>query len=327
MIYVENFPTVAPMPGRPAIGSGFATPFRNASMSDHDATGGMPGAPRDSVVAALRRVLRPLIRLLVTHGITYPFLTELLKGVYVETAAKEFTLGGKLPTDSRLTLLTGVHRKDIRRLRREAPPAPGPAPSLTLGTQIVARWLGDPAYHDRYGRPRVLPRTPRKGAQSFAALVESVSKNVRPRSVLDELVRLGVAEIDADDRVHLVTRGFVPGKELDAKAFYFGEALHDHLSAGVDNVAGNKPPWLERSVYYDDLSPEAVAKLQAKSEDLAMRALQEVNRDGMALEASDPPAPGRRMRMRLGVFFYAEPAADTPPSDGNEQAGTAGSGK
>ncbi len=327
MEFVEKFPTVIPSRWSPAIGHEFRTPFRRVHMSDQESAGDMPGSPRDSVVAALRRVLRPLVRLLVTQGITYPFLTNLLKEVYVETAAKEFTLGGKRPTDSRLTLLTGVHRKDIRRLMREAPTAPGPTPSLTLGTQIVARWLGDPAYHDRYGRPRVLPRRPSQGAESFAALVESVSKNVRPRSVLDELVRLGVVEIDADDRVHLVTRGFVPGKELDAKAFYFGEALHDHLAAGVDNLVGGKAPWLERSVYYDDLSPEAVARLQAKSEELAMRVLQEINRDGMALEASDPPAKERRMRMRLGVFFYAEPVADAPPAGGNERSGKAGNDK
>lgn len=284
-------------------------------MNEQDpAAAGIPGAPRDSIVAALRRVLRPLVRLLVTQGITYPFLIDLLKGIYVETAAKEFTLGGKAPTDSRLTLLTGVHRKDIRRLTRDEPPALDPTPSLTLGTVIVARWLGDPAYHDRYGRPRVLPRTPSHGAASFAALVESVSKNVRPRSVLDELVRLGVVEVDADERVHLVTRGFVPGKELDAKAFYFGEALHDHLAAGVHNLTGGQPAWLERSVYYDDLSPAAVAKLAAKAEDAAMRALQEINRDGMAAEAADPPGPGQRMRMRLGVFFYAERVADAPPA-------------
>jgi hypothetical protein len=224
-------------------------------------------------------------------------------------------LGGKAPTDSRLTLLTGVHRKDIRRLTREQPPDPAPTPAMTLGTQIVARWLGDPAYHDRAGRPRALPRTPSQGAVSFATLVESISKNVRPRSVLDELVRLGVAEIDGDELVRLVTRGFIPGKELDAKAFYFGEALHDHLAAGVHNLNGVPPPWLERSVYYDELSPAAVDKLAARSEEVAMRALQEINRDGMALEAADPPSPGRRMRMRLGVFFYSEPVADAPDAE------------
>jgi hypothetical protein len=174
----------------------------------------------------------------------------------------------------------------------------------------------------------MLPRTPHKGgADSFAALVEKVSKNVRPRSVLDELVRLGVVEVDADDRVHLVTRGFVPGKELDAKAFYFGEALHDHLAAAVDNLGGKSRPWLERSVYYDELTPAAAEQLAAKSEKLAMQMLQEINRDGMTLEASDPPEPAQRTRMRLGVYFYAEPvpppsATDAPTKATRKSKGT-----
>lgn len=270
-----------------------------------------PLAPRASVVASVRRLLRPLIRLLVTHGITYPYLIELLKQVYVETAADEFAIGGKRPTDSRLTLLTGVHRKDIRRLLREPGPAPESPPGLTLGTQIVARWLGERAYCDARGKPIALPRTPRRGGvRSFAGLVESVSTNVRPRSVLDELVRLGVVEIDADDNVHLVTRGFVPGKELDAKAYYFGEALHDHLASGVHNLTGAGPPELERSVYYDELSPAAVAKLRARAETLAMSALQAINVEGMALERDDPPRPDERMKIRLGVFFHAEPVRE-----------------
>lgn len=272
-----------------------------------------PLAPRPAVVSALRRFLRPIVRLLLNNGITFPYLGDLLKSIYVETAEKEFGLDARPLTDSRVTLLTGVHRKDVRRLRHDVPPVTAPPSGLTLGTVIVARWLGDPSYHDPRGAPRPLARTPHKGgAESFAALVEKVSKNVRPRSVLDELLRLGVVTIDAEDRVHLVTRGFVPGKELDAKAFYFGEALHDHLAAAVDNLGGNQPAWLERSVYYDELSPAAVKELTEKSERLTMQVLQEINRDGMALEANDPPSLAQRMRMRLGVYFYAEPVPPPP---------------
>jgi len=266
-------------------------------------------------------VLRPIVRLLLSNGITFPFLSDLLKKIYVETAEKEFGLGVRPLTDSRITLLTGVHRKDVRRLRHEVVPENSAPSALTLGTRIVARWLGDPSYLDPAGAPRPLPRTPHKGgAESFAALVEKVSKNVRPRSVLDELMRLGVIEIDAEDRVHLVTRGFVPGKELDAKAFYFGEALHDHLAAAVDNLGGDKPAWLERSVYYDELSPAAVQQLTEKSEKLSMQVLQEINRDGIALEASDPPTLTQRMRMRLGVYFYAEPVPQPPTAEAPKPA-------
>ena len=283
-----------------------------------ETAGDTPGAPNKAVVAALRRVFRPIVRLLVRHGITFPYLADLLKLIYVETAEAEFALKGRPLTDSRITLLTGVHRKDVRHLRRDVDSDALPRPSLSLGTQIVARWLGDPAYHDRSGRPRPLPRTPKGGAESFAALVEKVSKNVRPRSVLDELLRLGIIEVDAADRVHLVTRGFIPGADLDAKAFYFGEAVHDHLAAAVHNLAGESQPWLERSVYYDELSPEAIEKLKARSEELSMQVLQEINRDGMALEASDPPPPGKQMRMRLGVYFYAERVQMTPPHEASE---------
>ena len=276
-------------------------------------TGG-PGGPRPAVVAAVRRVLRPVVRLLLSHGITFPFMNELLKSVYVETAASEFTLEGRRPTDSRITLLTGVHRKDVRRLTREPEAETKTPPGLTLGTVIVARWLSDRRFVDARGHPRVLPRTPSQGgARSFAALVESVSYDVRPRSVLDELVRLGVVDIDGNDRVHLVTPGFVPGKELDAKAFYFGEAMHDHLAAGVHNLAGPAPPYLERSVYYDELSPEAIAKLRVEAEALAMQMLQKINRRGMQLETEDPPRQGQRRRMRLGVFFYTEGLPDAQP--------------
>jgi hypothetical protein len=82
----------------------------------------------------------------------------------------------------------------------------------------------------------------------------------------------------------------------------------------VHNLGGARPAWLERSVYYDELSPAAIADLQAKSERLSMEVLQDINRDGMALEAKDPPAPGERMRMRLGVFFFAEPVVETAGS-------------
>ena len=277
--------------------------------------------PRAAVVAAIRRVMRPLVRLLVAQGITYPFLIDMLKAIFVETAASEFTLGGRRPTDSRLTLLTGVHRKDIRRLLREPEPEPEAPAGLTLGGQIVARWLGHRSYSDDAGRPRPLPRTPSKGGdQSFAALVESVSTNVRPRSVLDELLRLGIVEIDANDYVHLVASGFVAGKEFDAKAFYFGEAMHDHLAAGVHNLENAGRPFLERSVYYDELSPEAVAALKAQSEKLSMEVLKEINKRRMALERDDPPARGHRMRMRLGVYFFSERVAHQGST--TEPAGT-----
>ena len=95
-----------------------------------------PLAPRPAVVSALRRLLRPIVRLLLNNGITFPYLSDLLKLIYVETAEKEFGLDVRPLTDSRVTLLTGVHRKDVRRLRHEVVSEIPPSSGLTLGTRI-----------------------------------------------------------------------------------------------------------------------------------------------------------------------------------------------
>ena len=272
----------------------------------------LPGDPRPAIVAALARLLQPLVRLAIEQGVRYPHFADMLKGIFVQAAIEEARAVGGRFTDSRLTLLSGVHRKDIRRLLRSGQEASAPPRLHGIGTAVVARWLSDARYMDAAGAPRPLARAEARGHESsFAALAATVSTNVRPRAILDELVRLGIVHIDDEDCVHLDVRGFVPSAEVDAKAFYFGEAVHDHIASGAHNLRGEKPAMLERSVYYDELSAAAVDALARRSEELAMRLLQDINRDGMALERSDPPPPGRRMRMRLGVYFYAAPFADS----------------
>lgn len=276
-----------------------------------------PGVPA-SVILALRRILRPLVRLLLAHGVTYPFLANLLKSVYVEVAKEEFPLPEKKQTDSRISLLTGVHRKDVKRLSEEPKVGKLPPPSISLGAQLVARWVSQAAYLDRQRRPRPLPRLARDGGvRSFEALVESVSKDIRPRAILDEWLRLGVARIDEQDRVCLNVEAFIPEKGLDEKAYYFGQNLHDHLAAGVHNLLGRPPPFLERSVYYDRLSPASIQELTVLSKEVGMQALKEINRRAIKLERRDAAGQNAGMRMNFGIYFFSAPHDDTPNEEGN----------
>ena len=271
-------------------------------------SGAPTGAPLPpaALQRALRRLLRPLVRLLLANHVTQPLLAGLLKGVYVEVGEEELADAGTPQTASRLSLLTGVHRKDIRRLRESAAETDAPPASVSLGARLVARWTADPEFLDAEGHPLALRRSSAAAeGPSFERLVASVSTDIRPRAVLDEWLRLGVVEL-ADDRVRLNAEAFVPERGFDEKAHYFGRHLHDHIAAGAHNLAGEKPALLERSVYYDELSPDSVAELAALSEQLGMEALQAVNRRAMALQAADADRPEHepRMRMRLGIYFY-----------------------
>ncbi|MEE2672181.1 MAG: DUF6502 family protein [Myxococcota bacterium] len=276
---------------------------------------GSPEPPK-ALVTALQRLLVPLVRLLLSHGVTHPFLGNLLKRVYVDVAESEFALERRRQTISRLSLLTGIHRKDVKRLREERAEVTAVPRSVSLGAQLVSRWMGLAEFRDG-ADPRRLPRlAPADGSPSFESLVESVSKDIRPRAILDEWIRLGVVHLDDEDRVCLNERAFVPEKGFDEKAHYLGRSLRDHLSAAGRNLLGREAPLLERTVYYDDLSVASVDELSELSRTLGAEALEAVNRRAIELQGRDASGGDTSRRMSFGVYFYEEADEGAePPGD------------
>lgn len=261
-----------------------------------------------AMITAVRRLLQPLVRLLIAHNITLPALTELLKEVYVGVAEKYFPIPGKRQTDSRIHLLTGVHRKDVKRLRTEESREPEPsAASSSLGALLVSRWTGNPRYLDDRGLPLKLPKS---GETSFNSLVKEVSTNIRPRAVLDEWLRLGVVEVDEEGMVRLNTEAFVPERGFDEKCFFLGENVRGHLEACVNNLQQEGPPEPERNVFYDGLSPESVAELRGLAEKEGMRVLQMLNRRAFELQEKDKNTPEAEQQMRFGFYWHQEEEED-----------------
>jgi len=281
-------------------------------------SGNLPGEPPAALVTALRKVLRPLVKLLLSNGITYPMLSNLLKSIYVETADQDFPVEGKRQTDSRISLLTGVHRKDVRRLRHEVTEEDDALATVSLGAQLVAEWVGNEDYQAEDGEPAPLARL-RKSTEcpSFETLVETVTrKNLRSRAMLDELVRLGVVTIDEDDHVVLNSAAFIPESGFDEKLYFFGKNVRDHIAACVDNLTLDNSPHFERSVFYDQLSEESIAKLDTLCRELGNDAIKQVNREAMKLQKRDIKQGAFRRRMIMGVFLYnTEYSSDDAAAD------------
>jgi hypothetical protein len=271
----------------------------------------------DALLRPVRRLLRPLVRLLLLGGVTFPALVDLLRNLYVEVAAKDLLQDPRARTDSRISLLTGVHRKEIRRWRSETHEVDAVPPVITRTSQIIARWLRDADYVNAEGQPRSLPRLPRpEGGPSFESLVQSVTSDVRPRAVLDDWLNHGIVSVDAADRVVLDTAAFVPRPGSAEQLFYFGRNLHDHLSAAAANVtADGAARFLERAAHYDNLTPATVARLEAMGREAAQRLLTEFNRQALdLLDSNDreleraPETP--RRRFNLGLYLFAESDSD-----------------
>lgn len=267
-----------------------------------------------SLLSALRRVMRPLVRLMLRKGVTYTVFAEVLKEVFVDVADREFRLDDKAPSDSRISLLTGIHRKDVRRLRHEGDTASMALPeNITLGAQLVNVWTNSQPFCKAVGQALPLPRLASVGGEvSFDALVARVSTDIRARVVLDEWLRLGVVRVDEQDCVHLEAQAFLPQKGFDEKAAYLGHNLHDHASAAVHNLSGQGQPFFERSVHYDALAPVSVEVLREAVAGEGMQTLLGFSRLAAELEDRDLSSPEPRQRITIGLYFYTEP--NSPPT-------------
>jgi hypothetical protein len=146
------------------------------------------------------------------------------------------------------------------------------------------------------------------GELSFESLVAGVNSDIRPRVVLDEWLRLGVARFDEQQRVCLNVDAFVPVDGYDEKAYYLGHNLHDHAAAAASNLLGVNKAFLERSVHYDALSAASITELARQAERSGMNVLLALNKSAMALEHTDAPPADQRQRMTFGIYFYTEPA-------------------
>jgi hypothetical protein len=264
-------------------------------------------------------LLRPLARLFLENGVVFGTAEELLKTAYVRVADTEYRLRDEPPTDSRVSILSGVHRKDVRRLRNRSADEMPRAIALPFASEVVTRWISDPRYLDSRGSPRVLPRAAEPPAPSFDELVGAISTDVRPRVLLDELIRLGVAGKTEDGCVRMLVSAFVSQKDRGERLFYFGRNIHDHLAACVHNLIGREPPMMEQNVFsfeLSDASVDEVAELTRREwKKVAGRLIRALgrceDRDRMAGEAS--------RRMNIGMYFFHE-SAESPASHGSPRS-------
>jgi hypothetical protein len=265
----------------------------------------------DLALAAVLQVLRPLVRFLLRHGVAYPAFAAALKRVFLDAARDELRRTGQKQTDSAVSLLSGVHRRDVRTLA--ATPAhelQGDAPK-SLASEVVGRWLSEPAYLDAEGLPLPLPRYGE--APSFDALVTAVSGDIRARTILSELERLGMAQ-HTEGIVQLLAPGFVPREDFARTLGLLRDNLRDHAAAATVNTDGTHN-YLEQAVFVDELTAESTAQLHAVAARAWREAFRTVMREAQARFDHDQrhaKPSERRHRARFGTYFYAADQDDNP---------------
>jgi len=261
---------------------------------------------------ALRMMMKPLIRLLISQGVTHSEYSEAAKEVYVEMAIRHFMADEKI-NQSRIAVITGLTRKEVKRVLDRAQRAEYHSSSFSRPSRLLTGWHSDPKFIGPYGVPLDLPYdSDREGIGTFKDLVKVFGADMSPKSMLDILVGSG-AVVECDEGVYRpVRRSFEPTPLSPQLLERFGYVAHDFFSTAARNIekTDSEDKLVERVVRANrPLSKSAIRKLSAYLKENGQRFLENIDNWIVALK-DDESDDSEKAHTGLGMFHYVESQED-----------------
>lgn len=264
--------------------------------------------------AAVLRILRPLARVLLRHGMAYGTFAELARKAYVEEGFSHIAAGDKRPTVSGVSALTGLTRKETKRLRElELVNDQDSAQRYSRAIRVVSGWTSDPRFQDATGEPAVLPR---EGAHnSFSALVKEFSGDIPPAAMLSVLESSGTVAV-GEQGVVLQQRAYLPAATPLEKINILGSDVAELTTTIGHNLAAEPGArYFQRKVSNVRVHPEAVAEFMALSNKKSQALLEEYHKWLTSHELDPQQDPTVEPRyIAVGIYYSDSPGAGEEPS-------------
>ncbi|MDH3310246.1 MAG: DUF6502 family protein [Gammaproteobacteria bacterium] len=267
-----------------------------------------------ALTSALFRILRPLVRTLLRNGMSFKTFSDIAKRVYVEIGMDEFSIPGKKQTISRVSVLSGLTRKEVQRIVSEGAEAKSVFQDhYNRAARVIAGWVRDREFADTKGNPQPLALEGDKA--SFSELVRRYSGDVPARAVRDELLRVGAVETIEDGRLNLLSRAYIPRTSDLDKLDILGTDVADIIATIDHNLQhGAGDPRFQRKVMYDNLPEESISKFRTLSAEQSQKLLETLDR-WLAEQDRDvnPAVQGSgRKRAGIGIYYFEEDLAKPP---------------
>lgn len=273
-----------------------------------------------SLSKAVLRLLRPLVRILLRNGMSYGTFADLAKWIYVDVAMQEFRIEGRKQSTSRVAVLTGLSRKEVKRMQE----IPRPDDShqdekYNRAARIIAAWRREPEFQNANGDPSALSIS---GPWStFSDIVRRFSGDVPVRAILDELLRIGAVKQLENGKIALLKKAYIPESNEAEKIHILGTDVGHLVSTIGHNLNPDRPaPRFQRKVSYDNLPDEALPTFRTLSTKRAQKLLEHLD-EWLASNDRDtnPSMEGTGRNVAgLGIYYFEEPYKNEDISNENE---------
>jgi len=267
--------------------------------------------------AALARLLRPIVRLMLKHSFSYSAFESVAKRVYAQCAMEDFALPGRKPSVSRAAILTGLTRKEVNTLLTEPwSGANADSTHYNRAARVVTAWVREARFSGDGGSPRALAMD---GPDGFNELVRLHGGDVPSRAVLDELTRVGSVQVRDDGCVQLVQRGFVPNEGMIAKIAILGADVSDLAETITFNIEQTRAldARYQRKVMHFGIPPEALPAFRALSGKQAQKLLEGLDAWLSEHDLSAIPESewGDTARVGVGIYYFEEIVPEVEDGD------------
>ena len=269
--------------------------------------------PSNFLYKAIFKLMRPLVRIFLRNGMPFAAFAEIAKQAYVDVAEKEFSVPSKKQTNSRISTITGLTRKEVQRIKSLDTDVEnsGLIERYNRAARVVFGWVHDPKYSLDKNNSIDLPLE--GDSPSFTSLVKDYSGDMPPRAILDELIQVGVVKKLPNDKITLLERAYIPKASVMEKLQYLGSDVSGLISTMDRNIySDDKKPFFQRKVYYDNLTIEATEEIQKMLADKGQYLLETLDRR-MAENDRDvnPNVKGTGKKAAgIGIYYFEEDEED-----------------
>ncbi len=266
------------------------------------------------VLEAYRRLLKPLVRILLRSGVSWREFAESAKRVFVEVAREDYGIKGRPTNLTRVALMTGLSRREVGVIRREIetrqPMTVSPASRIS---RVLTGWHKDPDFLDKKGRPLELKAD--GDAPSFRALLKRYAGDIPASAITKEMKSIKVIEETSAGKLKVRSRYYLRSRLEPDIVRQMGVALHDHAHTLAHNLdsESNSVPRFEGIASNDYMPASAAAKLADLVEEHGQQLLELIDEWLSKNEAradEQGASNGRRCRMGVGVYMFEYPKKD-----------------
>lgn len=264
----------------------------------------MKSESKPAVFDACRIVLRPFISMLLRCGMTWKQFADLAKAEFVRVASDEFGIGGRPTNVSRVSILTGISRKEVKRQRDLLATDRTVSPDKTsAATRVLSAWYQDPDYLDSDGQPRLLGET--GPMPSFDSLCRRYAGDVASQTMLKELLKTRSVESTDRGKFRVLRRYYQPAIEDEENLRFAVDRIRDVIETMNNNVFVNDSTVLRFGGYADNeyIPVDVIPEFREYLDKRGQAFLEEID-DWLAARADSTRSSGADVK-RVGISLFA----------------------